>query len=46
MKLKKKNNDPVNSNEIMSDYHFYFQLIKEERKLDIEHFKQLDQDSA
>ena len=28
--------DSVNTNEIMSDYHFYFQMICEEKELDFE----------
>ena len=36
MKFRETEADAVNSNEIISDYHFYLQLIWEERELDFE----------
>mgnify|MGYP006284761141 FL=1 len=38
-KFRESELDSVNTNEIMSDYHFYFQMICEERELDFESAK-------
>jgi len=36
IKFRETDQDPVNTNEIISDYHFYFQMICEEKELDFE----------
>jgi len=36
MKFRETASEPVNSNEIMSDYHFYLQVLLEEKELDFE----------